>query len=286
MGALKGIIAISLLLVLALCGQAVRVFRRENADFHPHRGPVARPAPEADLEGLRDVSFEMSGGATLRGWWLPSRNAAAVILTHGSGANRAQLLPEARILARHGYGVLLFDWPGHGESGGSVALGEPERRALESAVDFVAAQPGVDAKRIGALGFSVGGAIVAQVAARDSRVRAVVLEGTYANANELNRFAYGRLMQWPARLAGFLAGTNGVEPVDAVPALRPRPVLMITGTADQTVPSSMVKQLFDAAGEPKQFWIVVGAGHGGYDRVAPAEYRERLERFFDAALRA
>jgi dienelactone hydrolase len=184
--------------------------------------------------------------------------------------------------------VLLFDWPGHGESGGSVVLGEPERVALEAAVDFVGAQPGIDAKRIGALGFSVGSAIVVQVAARDSRLRAVVLEGTYADGDGLNRFAYGRLMQWPARLAGLWAGSNGIQPVEAIPALHPRHRSSSpdsdSGSADRTVPPWMARQLYEAASEPKEYWVIPGATHGGYDRVAPGEYSERLRRFFDAAL--
>jgi alpha-beta hydrolase superfamily lysophospholipase len=245
---------------------------------------VARPAPTAPFADLRDAAFASQDGTSIRGWWVPPRNGAAVILCHGSGADRAQLLPEARILGTHGYGVLLFDLPGHGESGGRVVYGAPERQALTAAIDFVSAQPGVDARRIGVLGFSMGGAIAVQVAATDSRVRGLVLEGTYADANELFPYQYGAVMQWPARLAGWLAGTNAVEPVDAIGALKGRPVMILSGSDDTTVPSSMSRRLFDAAPEPKQFWLMAGAAHGDYARAAPDEYASRLNAFFDAAL--
>jgi alpha-beta hydrolase superfamily lysophospholipase len=54
----------------------------------------------------------------LRGWYAPGQRHAVVILVHGGGGNRLQLYPEARILARHGYGFLLYDSRAHGESDG------------------------------------------------------------------------------------------------------------------------------------------------------------------------
>jgi hypothetical protein len=61
-----------------------------------------------------DVSFETSDGLTLRGWYVPSKNGAAVISFPG----RKGPQKPARMLARHGYGVLVFDRRGEGESDG------------------------------------------------------------------------------------------------------------------------------------------------------------------------
>src|SRR5262249_1038113 len=154
-------------------------------------------------------------------------------------------------------GVLLYDSPGHGESGGSVKWDEPERQAMEAAVDFLATEKGVHSVRLGALGFSMGGAIVAYVAARDPRLRAVILEATFTDAVEATRVLYGRwgfLMQWPARFAGWWEGLKErqMRPIEAVPALGPRPVFVIAGSDDRVVPAWMAKRLFDAASEPKQ----------------------------------
>jgi fermentation-respiration switch protein FrsA (DUF1100 family) len=46
----------------------------------------------------------------------------------------------------------------------------------------------------------------------------------------------------------------------------------------------MARELFRAAAEPKELWIVPGAGHGGYGAAAGGEYERRLIAFFGAAL--
>jgi dipeptidyl aminopeptidase/acylaminoacyl peptidase len=287
---MKAMAIMAILLAVGVCVRGIQIFRRETAEFHPARSPVKRPPTGHELEGMRDVAFRSASGDLVKGWFVPSRNRAGVILAHGSSADRRQLLPEATILARHGYGVLMFDSPGHGESSGSVKWGEPERQGLVAALGFLANESGVDTTRLGALGFSMGGVIVAQVAARDTRLRAIVLSATFADAIEQTRFLYGRLgglWQWPARFAGRRAGANEREmrPIESMPGLSPRPVLFIAGGDDTVVPAWMVQRLYDAASEPKQFWVVPRAGHGGYDGFG-AEYERRLCSFFDASLPA
>ncbi|HXN30272.1 MAG TPA: hypothetical protein VN894_00360, partial [Polyangiaceae bacterium] len=85
--------------------QAARAALAEAATFRPRRGPVARPPALVGLSALRDVSFG-SSGATVRGWFVPSRNGAAVVLVHGSGGDRSHVAAEARLLANAGFGAL------------------------------------------------------------------------------------------------------------------------------------------------------------------------------------
>src|SRR5207249_4938858 len=91
-----------------------------------------------------------AAGARIAGWYTSSKNGAAVVLTHGSSANRSQINFEFTALARAGFGVLAFDWPGHGESGGAVRYGSPERAAFAGAVDWLTRRPDVNAKHVGA----------------------------------------------------------------------------------------------------------------------------------------
>jgi fermentation-respiration switch protein FrsA (DUF1100 family) len=52
------------------------------------------------------------------------------------------------------------------------------------------------------------------------------------------------------------------------------------------VPPAALRQLYEAAQEPKELWIVNGAGHAGFADVAPAEYAQRLTGFFLRTLQA
>jgi uncharacterized protein len=57
----------------------------------------------------RVAEFETADGVTLTGWYVPSSNGAAVVLLHGAGSTRSDVLDHAAVLAHHGYGVVLFD---------------------------------------------------------------------------------------------------------------------------------------------------------------------------------
>ncbi len=83
---------------------------------------VPRPATGATpgSRGLAysSVAVRTADGVDLAGWYLPSSNGAAVVLLHGAGSTRSNVLDEAEVLARNGFGVLMIDARGHGESGG------------------------------------------------------------------------------------------------------------------------------------------------------------------------
>ena len=83
----------ALLVVIACVLLGARSYLGEQRQFFPVQQAVRLPAQASGIAGALDVSFESPAG-TLRGWYVPSHNHAAVILTHGAGANRAQLTAE------------------------------------------------------------------------------------------------------------------------------------------------------------------------------------------------
>ena len=266
---------------------AFRAYGLRSGSFTARQWRVQRP-PDATLLGLRDVRFTTEDHTNIAGWYLPSRTGAAVIVLHGSEADRSSMLAEARALAAAGFGVLLFDLPGHGESDGRVERGRTERSALRAAIDFVTAQPGIAAQRIGALGFSDGAFTVVQVASMDHRIRSVVLEGAFGDMIEQVRAEFapaGRLAQRAAVLADerYRRDEAGFRPLDIIGRIAPRPLVIIAGEEDRTAPSALGHQLFDAAREPKQFWLLPHVGHGGYARMN-ATYLTRLCAFFRQTL--
>ena len=121
-----------------------------------------------------DVTLTTSDGLHLEGWYIPSRNGAAIVSYPGRKGPQA----HARMLARHGYGVLLFDRRGEGESEGDGNLfGWGGEKDIYAAIDFLKNRPEVDPTRIGGMGFSVGGEMMLQAAAENHDLAAVLSEG-------------------------------------------------------------------------------------------------------------
>ena len=87
---------------------------------HPKRLAVCCVTPADRGMVYEEVAFTTRDGLTLRGWYIPSQNRAAVMLLHSLASNRIGMLDVAAVLARYGYGVLLFDLRAHGESEGEV----------------------------------------------------------------------------------------------------------------------------------------------------------------------
>jgi pimeloyl-ACP methyl ester carboxylesterase len=267
----------------------VRSYVWEAREFFPHRRALSVSASSTGLPGLETVAFSDREGVVLRGWYVPSRNRAGIILLHGAGGDRTELLPEARHLASAGFGVLVFDWPGHGESDGEIHWNDGEAHALTAAVDFLSRRADLDAERLGALGFSMGGAVLALVAPTEPRLRAVVLTGTPSDQVQQVKWArrrWGPLSQIPALWAVRRGGLRlyGDQPRDRVWAIAPRPLLVVGGTDDQGVPAFLARDLFAAARDPKELLLVDGAGHGGYERPPGSPYLDRVTGLFNRTL--
>ena len=125
-----------------------------------------------------EATFTTADGVQLSGWYIPSLNGAAVVMPHGATSTRTSVLDQAAVLARHGYGVLLFDARGMGRSGGrAMNLGWYGDRDLAAAIDYLEARPDVDPSKIAAVGESMGGEEAIGAIGRDPRLRAVVAEG-------------------------------------------------------------------------------------------------------------
>ena len=125
------------------------------------------------------MEFTTADGLELEGWYIPSWNGAAVIAYPGrKGPQR-----KARMLARHGYGVLLFDRRGEGRSEGEPnSWGWGGDADIKAAIAYLQRRPDVDPDRIGGIGLSVGGELMIEAAAETDELAAVVSEGAGARS--------------------------------------------------------------------------------------------------------
>ncbi|MBM4078498.1 MAG: alpha/beta fold hydrolase [Planctomycetes bacterium] len=201
------------------------------------------------------VSFESAGEQIVGMMHLPSsrRKSPCVVLCHGFTGHKGEthflFVKMSRALARKGIASLRFDFRGSGDSEGDfrdVTISAEIADALK-AVDFVAAQKRVDAKRIGILGLSLGGCVAACVAGRDQRVKSLALWSAVAAPAKLfkTRWSEQQIASWRKTGGMDIGGLElGLCFLDDLPNNDPAaairqcqaPVLIIHGRKDESVP--------------------------------------------------
>ena len=237
----------------------------------------------------REVRIAMRDGRRLSAWYVPSRNGAAVLLSHGSGGSRERVAAHVRMLARHGYGVLALDNPGNGESDGhSNGLGDNAQPAIGAGLDYLAHRPDVDPGRIAGFGLSLGGEVLLEAAAHDRRLAAVVSDGAtrpmdadaVMHPDRLER-AIGWLTTQSVRAVSGMKTSRSL--VAMVPRIAPRPVLLVAGGGfPAEIPAS--RRYRAAGGRTVQLWELPDAGHTAGLRTYPAAYERRTVGFLDRAV--
>lgn len=269
--------------------RSVLAFEYEYESFHPRPEVVPLPADRRHLEALHTLQLSPPERAPVAAWYLPPRNGDVIIYVHGSPGTRAGFTELMRGLGARGFGALVLDVPGHGESSGDARWDAAARQAVSSAIDFVAALPDVAPGHIGILGYSMGSCIAAQVAAEDERVRGVVLSAAFTKLAP--QLLYELRTRWPlipylGWAAAWLSGVSLTElqTDEAVSRLGQRPLLLIAGDHDGVVPLEMAQQLYELAKGPKELWVIPGAGHLDQHATAGAAYVTRIGNFFAGAL--
>jgi pimeloyl-ACP methyl ester carboxylesterase len=249
--------------------------------------PSRTPA-DVGLTNYQVVQIQPQPDQTLTGWYVPSQNGAAILLLQGHWLARDGMLPDAEILARHGYGVMLLDPHPCAGSGVVHTMGQAEIADIAAAVKFIQRQPDITGDRMGVLGFSMGGVLAVESAARLPEIRAVVAEGNFDDltTNITPRGAHDTLVG--SLVQGFIVfffryytGTDpaSVRPIDSVAKISPRPLLLIAG--EREAAANRTQAQFEAAGQPKELWLVPQVGHGGYGNRWPEEYERRIVSFFN-----
>ena len=234
------------------------------------------------------VTLRTSDDLDLPGWYVPSRNGAAVILFPG----REKRQEYARMLARHGYGVLLFDRRGEGKADGDPeGFGWNFDKDVDAAVAYLQHRPDVERGRIGGLGLSVGGEALLQAASDNTGLAAVVSEGAGSRAMSEEMADMSGAGKWPnapllaIKTASVALFSNTKPPTNLetlIPRIAPRPVFLINALHNEV--DHKAPEYFAAAGEPKQRWLVPKGGHVGGFAAMPAEYERRVISFLDRSL--
>jgi dipeptidyl aminopeptidase/acylaminoacyl peptidase len=241
------------------------------------------------------ITISNSDGYRFQGYFIAGTNGATIIMPPPFASGKSVRLPEATILAKHGYAVLMFESRRCADAG-PLSLGYREVDDVAAALDYLTTRSDVDSERIGIYGFSSAGATAVMAAARYPQLSAVVAEGGYGDfvnnavgqdrrsdflaRNFIVLYRWGTYLsyRWIARL-----DIRMLSPVSVIDQISPRPILLIYGSREVSLAGGRQQQAA-AGGENAELWIVPGAGHGNYLAIAPLAYEARVVAFFDEAL--
>ena len=253
--------------------------------------PARVGAPPRDL-GAESVGIDVPGGSTIRGWFAAGRpGGGAVLLLHPLRGNRTSMLSRARFLHADGRAVLLIDLQAHGESPGKrITFGGREAAGVQAAVAYLRSRE--PNERLAVLGWSLGGA-AALLGPGSRSVDALILEAVYPTIEEAiaDRLRI-RLGGLGPRLAPALTAqlplwtglsADELRPIDMIAGV-PAPILVIAGEVDPRTTLAESRELFAAAQQPKELWIVPKAGHDDFHATHPREYESRVRAFLERYL--
>jgi alpha-beta hydrolase superfamily lysophospholipase len=259
---------------------------------------LSRPVPavvgSAPSElGATAVTFKSASGSLIHGWLSRGWGRGAVLLLPGVRANRLSMVDRAQWLRTAGYSVLLIDFEGTGESPGSaITFGWRERLDVQAAVQFIKSH--ISHEPIGVIGSSLGGAATI-LAGPMLGIQGAVLEAVYPAIDKAvdnrMRMRLGAMGEWLSPLLlwqlqpGLGVSPEDLRPIDRIEEVR-YPVLIVGGTRDAYTTPDDTRQLFAAAKDPKELWLIEGAAHQDFARAVPDAYRERILAFFARTLRS
>ena len=272
----------SVVLILRLTGCMESLF------YQPTVAPTPVPI---GLNGAELVEFRSRDGARLCGWFIPAQSAAdgsetpaTILHAHGNAGNMNDHAWFTEYLPVAGFNVFIFDFRGYGQSEGRAWTRNGLLDDTHAALDYLVTRSDVDRGRIGMYGQSLGGSIGLNVMAERSEIRAAVIESAFTSWREEAAAAVsGEPPAWWARLAAWMLISDRARPDEAIVRCGPRPILIVHGDSDGTVPVEHGRRLRAAGGANVELVEVAGGDHNSLRETNP-EIEQRIIWFFRSHL--
>ena len=211
----------------------------------------------------------------IHGWWIPAATAKAktVLYLHGNGVNIGANAAHAHRFHQMGFAVLIIDYRGYGRSEGSFPSENNVYQDATTAWNYLVKQRQIAPSNIILYGHSLGGAIAINLATQHPEAARLIVDSSFTSIAEIgNNRPLFKL--FPINLIL----NQRFESVKKVKLIK-MPVLFIHGTDDTVIPVNMSKQLYMAAPNPKQLFIVPSAGHNNTAKTAGLKYFEVVKNF-------
>lgn len=245
------------------------MFPEKGTVFFPDSFMVGTPA---DL-GLayEDVFFEAEDRITLHGWYVPHAGSAATVLWfHGNAGNISHRLENLALVHKLvGVNIFIFDYREYGRSEGEISKAGTFRDAF-AAFEYLGKRGDLDPSRIILFGRSLGTALATAVAA-ERACSGVILESAFTSTDDVMRMYFPFFPPLPP-------GTVKYDTLSLIGKVR-APKLIVHGEHDEIIPLAMGKRVYEAAREPKEFYLIRGASHNDTYIAGGEAYFARLGAF-------
>jgi pimeloyl-ACP methyl ester carboxylesterase len=253
-----------------------------------------RTSSEINLQsfpGRPDAVVFSAGEAGVReGLFFPGfRGAPTIVLCHGYGSSKGELLTLVSALQDHQYNVFVFDFAAHGANDGITTFGYREADEVKAAIDVVAARNDVDPANFGLWGYNLGAYAALREAETDKRVRAIILDSVYDQPEQMVKVGVERqglggfpLMARSAELSfGWLNYKHRRDPplTRNMSGLAGVPKLFI-GAADDPELAETTRQIFLKAMEPREQVSIAHGNFANMDDEDKRAYENRVVSFF------
>jgi uncharacterized protein len=268
--------SIGVMAVLVFLYAVLLVGCEKKIIFHPAKFPEGYWDPGSLGLKAQDIIFKSDDGINLHGWYVPTPGARATLLWfHGNAGNLSHRLDNIQRLLPLNLNIFIFDYRGYGKS-----EGEPDEKGIYkdslAAYNKVLELEGVSVDSLFLFGRSLGGICAVETALNNS-ARGLILESVFTSASDMSRKIMPLIpLGWAIR--------SKLDAINKVPELK-LPKLFLHGDRDEVVPFDLGRKLYEAAADPKSFYIIQGAGHNDTYIMGGRDYYNALDGFITETLK-